>query len=70
MENMVYVLLRRIYDPYGCLEDNEQKIIGIFTTEENANKNKEILKQKDKRKKFDYWVDNYKLNEIEDFDFL
>ena len=40
MENMVYVLLRRIYDPYGCLEDNEQEIIGIFTTEKNANKNR------------------------------
>lgn len=66
----VFILLRRIYDPYGALEDNEQEIIGIFTTEENANKNKELLKQKDKRKKFDYWIDNYKLNEIENFDFL
>lgn len=66
----VFILLRRIYDPYGCLEDNEQEIIGVFTTEENANKNKELLKQKDKRKKFDYWIDNYKLNEIENFDFL
>lgn len=67
MENMVYVLLRRIYDPYGALEDNEQEIIGVFTTEENANEKKEFLKQKDKREKFDYWVDNYKLNEIENF---
>lgn len=64
---MVYVLLRRIYDPYGALEDNEQEIIGVFTTEENANEKKEFLKQKDKREKFDYWVDNYKLNEIENF---
>lgn len=67
MGNMVYVLLRRIYDPYGALEDNEQEIIGVFTTEENANEKKEILKQKDKRGEFDYWVDNYKLNEIENF---
>lgn len=67
MGNMAYVLLRRIYDPYGALEDNEQEIIGIFTTEENANEKKEILKQKDKRGKFDYWVDNYELNEIENF---
>ena len=67
MGNMVYVLLRRIYDPYGALEDNEQEIIGVFTTEENANEKKEILKQKDKKKEFDYWVDNYKLNEIENF---
>ena len=67
MRNMVYVLLRRIHDPYGALEDNEQEIIGVFTTEENANEKKEFLKQKDKREKFDYWVDNYKLNEIENF---
>lgn len=66
----VFILLRRIYDPYGCLEDNDQEIIGVFTTEENANKNKELLKQKDKRKKFDYWIDVYKLDEIEDFDYL
>lgn len=67
MGDMVYVLLRRIYDPYGALEDNEQEIIGVFTTEKNANEKKEFLKQKDKREKFDYWVDNYKLNEIENF---
>lgn len=66
----VFILLRRIYDPYGALEDNDQEIIGVFTTEENANKNKELLKKKDKRKKFDYWIDVYKLDEIEDFDYL
>ena len=63
----VFVLLRRIYDPYGCLEDNEMEIMGIFTTKEFAEKNKQIKENADKRKRFDYWVDNYELNKLEEF---
>ena len=63
----VFVLLRRIYDPYGCLEDNEMEIMGIFTTKELAEENKRIKENADKRKKFDYWVDNYELNKLEEF---
>ena len=37
----VYILFWRLYDPYGCLEDNYPEIIGVFTTEEEANKHKE-----------------------------
>ena len=60
----VFVLLRRIYDPYGCLEDNEMEIMGIFTTKELAEENKQIKENADKRKRFDYWVDNYELNKF------
>ena len=58
----VFVLLRRIYDPYGCLEDNEMDIVGIFTTKELAEEGKQIKENEDKRKRFDYWVDNYDPN--------
>lgn len=61
----VYILFWRLYDPYGCLEDNDAEILGVFTTEEEANKNKEILKQKDTKKRYDYWVDSYELNKLE-----
>lgn len=63
----VFVLLRRIYDPYGCLEDNEMEIMGIFTTKELAEENRQIKENADKRKRFDYWVDNYELNKVEEF---
>ena len=63
----VFVLLKRIYDPYGCLEDKEKEIMGIFTTKELAEENKQIKENADKRKKFDYWVDNYELNKLEEF---
>ena len=63
----VFVLLRRIYDPYGCLEDNEMEIMEIFTTKELAEENKQIKENADKRKRFDYWVDNYELNKVEEF---
>ena len=36
----VYILLRRIYDPYGCLEDNEDEIVGVFSNLEFAEKSK------------------------------
>lgn len=62
----VYILFWRLYDPYGCREDNYPEILGVFTTEEEANKNKEMLKQKDTKKRYDYWVDNYELNKLED----
>lgn len=50
----VYILFWRLYDPYGCREDNYPEILGVFTTEEEANKNKEILEQKDTKKRYDY----------------
>lgn len=67
MKDMVYVLFEKIYDPYGCLEDNIPTILGIFTTEEKANKIEKELREKDKRKRFDYWIDLYKLDELEYF---
>ena len=63
----IFVLLRRIYDPYGCLEDNEMNIVEIFTTKELAEEGKQIKENEDKRKRFDYWVDNYELNKLEEF---
>ena len=63
----IFVLLRRIYDPYGCLEDNEMDIVVIFTTKELAEEGKQIKENEDKRKRFDYWVDNYELNKLEEF---
>ena len=36
----VYILLRRIHDPYGCLEDNEDEIVGVFDNLELAEKSK------------------------------
>lgn len=35
----VYILLRRIHDPYGCLEDNDTDIVGIFDNLELAEQN-------------------------------
>lgn len=63
----IFVLLRRIYDPYGCLEDNEMDIVGIFTTKKLAEEGKQIKENEDKKKRFDYWVDNYELNKLEEF---
>lgn len=63
----VFILCRRIYDPYGCLEDNEMDIVGVFTTKELAEEGKQIKENEDKRKRFDYWVDNYELNKLEEF---
>lgn len=63
----VFILCRRIYDPYGCLEDNEMDIVGIFTTKKLAEEGKQIKENKDKKKRFDYWVDNYELNKLEEF---
>lgn len=59
-----FILFKRIKDPYGCLEDNEGKIIGVFTTLEKALENKEIAKKRDLRKTFEFWIDNYKINEL------
>lgn len=63
----IFVLLRRIYDPYGCLEDNEMDIVGVFTTKELAEEGKQIKENEDKKRRFDYWVDNYELNKLEEF---
>ena len=67
----VYILLRRIYDPYGCLEDNEDEIVGVFDNLELAGK---IEKQKrlenEENKKsifssdFNYRIENYNINMI------
>ena len=67
----VYILLRRIRDPYGCLEDNEDEIVGVFDNLELAEK---IEKQKrlenEEHKKsifhsdFDYRIENYNINMI------
>ena len=67
----VYILLRRIHDPYGCLEDNEDEIVGVFDNLELAEK---IEKQKrlenEENKKsifnsdFDYRIENYNINMI------
>ena len=67
----VYILLRRIHDPYGCLEDNEDEIVGVFDNLELAEQNK-IKKQQENTKNqksiysinFEYWIDNYNINEI------
>ena len=42
-------------------------IVGIFTTKELAEEGKQIKENEDKRKRFDYWVDNYELNKLEEF---
>lgn len=67
----VYILLRRIHDPYGCLEDNESDIVGVFDNLELAEQNK-IKKQQENAENqksiysinFEYWIDNYNINEI------
>lgn len=67
----VYILLRRIHDPYGCLEDNEEEIVGVFDNLELAEQNK-IKKQQENAENqksiysinFEYWIDNYNINEI------
>lgn len=67
----VYILLRRIHDPYGCLEDNEDEIVGVFDNLELAEQN-EIKKQQENAEDkksifstdFEYWIDNYNINEI------
>ena len=65
----VYVLFRRIYDPYGCLEDNESDIVGIFDNQELADKYKKEKEEKNKIRNFydtnfEYWVDIYNINKI------
>lgn len=67
----VYILLRRIHDPYGCLEDNDTDIVGIFDNLELAEQN-EIKKRQENAENqksifstdFEYWIDNYNINEI------
>lgn len=67
----VYILLKRIHDPYGCLEDNESDIVGVFDNLELAEQNK-IKKQQENAENqksiysinFEYWIDNYNINEI------
>lgn len=67
----VYILLKRIHDPYGCLEDNEDEIVGVFDNLELAEQNK-IKKQQENAENqksiysinFEYWIDNYNINEI------
>lgn len=67
----VYILLRRIHDPYGCLEDNEDEIVGVFDNLELAEQN-EIKKRQENAENqksifstdFEYWIDNYNINEI------
>lgn len=67
----VYILLKRIHDPYGCLEDNESDIVGVFDNLELAEQNK-IKKQQENTENqksiysinFEYWIDNYNINEI------
>lgn len=70
-ETSIYILLRRIHDPYGCLEDNEDEIVGVFDNLELAEK---IEKQKrlenEENKKsilnsdFDYRIEDYNINII------
>lgn len=67
----VYILLKKIHDPYGCLEDNESDIVGVFDNLELAEQNK-IKKQQENTENqksiysinFEYWIDNYNINEI------
>lgn len=67
----VYILLRRIHDPYCCLEDNEDEIVGVFDNLELAEQN-EIKKRQENAENqksifstdFEYWIDNYNINEI------
>lgn len=67
----VYILLKRIHDPYSCLEDNESDIVGVFDNLELAEQNK-IKKQQENAENqksiysinFEYWIDNYNINEI------
>ena len=67
----VYILLKKIHDPYGCLEDNESDIVGVFDNLELAKQNK-IKKQQENTENqksiysinFEYWIDNYNINEI------
>lgn len=67
----VYILLKKIHDPYGCLEDNESDIVGVFDNLELAEQNK-IKKQQENAENqksiysinFEYWIDNYNINEI------
>lgn len=67
----VYILLRRIHDTYGCLEDNEDEIVGVFDNLELAEQN-EIKKRQENTENqksifstdFEYWIDNYNINEI------
>jgi hypothetical protein len=63
----VYVLFRRINDKYGCLEDNEKDIVGIFATEELANNNRDLLKKEDTQNRYEIWVEKYELNKLENF---
>ena len=67
----VYILLRRIYDPYGCLEDNEDEIVGVFDNLELAKKikNQKELENEEHKKSifysdFDYRIENYNINMI------
>lgn len=67
----VYILLRRIHDPYGCLEDNEDEIVGVFDKLELAEKIKEQKQLDNEEHKksifhsdFDYRIENYNINMI------
>ena len=67
----VYILLRRIHDPYGCLEDNEDEIVGVFDNLELAEKIKEQKQLENEEYKksifysdFDYRIENYNINMI------
>lgn len=69
----VYILLRRIHDPYGCLEDNESDIIGVFDNLELAEQNKFKKQQENAENQksiysmnFEYWVDTYNINEVDE----
>ncbi len=61
----VYVLCRNLFDEYNCLEDNCVDILGIFTTNTQAEEMKEILKSKDNKKEFNFWVDVYQLDDLD-----
>ena len=50
----VYILLRRIHDPYGCLEDNDTDIVGIFDNLELAEQNQKQKQQRNKEHQKEY----------------
>ena len=67
----VYILLRRIYDPYGCLEDNEDEIVGVFDNLELAGKiekQKQLENEENKKSifssDFNYRIEDYNINMI------
>lgn len=61
----VFILFRRLHDPYGCLEFNDDEILGVFTSLEKATEIKQDFKNKDIRKRFEFWIDNYIIDEIQ-----